>query len=166
MEVEFNDQVFKHMTSFGFEIKIIDLLILILAFSSFLLVFFLTVGKVLMNKILHKRPDKVTVKPIQEIRKKKKLFKILANFIPKMYQTKNSDDSPRNRRGNLKKKIFFFETFFLKKIIFIEGERMSVMDNFYECCQCGFNVNIPNPSQFRPQNLNKEMERRKKKSRR
>ena len=69
MEVDYRTEVFKHMTSLGFELKIFDYLLLFLVAFLVLATVILTILKNIANYLFQKAEPKLDVKPIQKIRK-------------------------------------------------------------------------------------------------
>lgn len=69
MEIDYSKELLNHMTPFGFEIKIVDIIIIIVTITLVIGTIALSLFKYTLSKFLIKKKTHIEVKTFQEIRK-------------------------------------------------------------------------------------------------
>jgi hypothetical protein len=67
MEIDYSQEMLNHMTPFGFEIKITDIIIILGTVAVVLSVILFSVIKCITGRFTAKKPETITIKSIQEI---------------------------------------------------------------------------------------------------
>lgn len=68
MEIDYSQELLNHMTPFGYEIKIVDIIIILVTVGLIFGTIVISLVKFLSG-LLNKKQDTVMIKTIQEIRK-------------------------------------------------------------------------------------------------
>lgn len=69
MEIDYSQELLNHMTPFGYEIKIVDIIIILVTVGLIFGTIVISLVKFLSGTLLNKKQDTVMIKTIQEIRK-------------------------------------------------------------------------------------------------